>query len=131
LWAFELQPIPESEFRLAIFLLRRFARLTERIEWTGQVEETVLEALQGSRRNSTFLLDTLVELDSDQTRNDSSSSGQSGNNTAGNLFSLHSVRLRDVVVLGTQVRSGSNEFDVMIGVVVLLEIDHLQRLRVI
>jgi hypothetical protein len=133
----ELEPVPKRPLHIAILkhsrqeectachsrgnthlLLRSGNRIREPEEWQGDIDESVLVLLQIS-----LAINDLVQLQAHKTRDERSGSGNSGNNLACDLFGRVPVGGVDCIVGSAKVGCGGDKVDVVVGVVILFEVD--------
>ncbi|CAF3535359.1 unnamed protein product [Fusarium graminearum] len=118
-----LETVPDSiQLNLAvgslIFHLGTGDWLTETKEGQCQVDETILVLLK-----IILAINDLVQLQNNQASHQRSGCGNGRNDLASNELGLVSISWLNLVVLGPQVAASSDEIDVMVRVIVLLEID--------
>lgn len=123
---FDLEPVPnlvqlDLAIRALVFNLGTSNGLAESKEWQSQVDEAVLVLL-----NIILAVNDLVEFQNNQASNEGRCRGDGGDDLARNKLGLVSVSRLNLVVLGPQVTAGSDEVNVVVGVVVLFELDRLQ-----
>lgn len=123
---FDLESVPNLvQLDLAIrplkFNLGTSNGLAESKEWQSQVDEAVLVLL-----DIILAVNDLVELKDNQARNEGRCRGDGGDDLARDKLGLVSVSRLDLVVLRSQVAAGSDEVNVVVGVVILFEFDRLQ-----
>ena len=77
-------------------------------------------------RDASRNVTNLVEFQAHQTRDEGSCGGDGRNDLAGNLLRRVAVGGGDAVVHRTQVGRGSDEIDMMVRIIVLLELNRVQ-----
>ena len=77
-------------------------------------------------RDASRNVTNLVEFQAHQTRDEGSCGGDGRNDLAGNLLRRVAVGGLDVVIRRTQIRSSSDEVDVVVRIIVLLELNRVQ-----
>ena len=122
----ELESVPDLvEGDLAIGSLvhdlAALDRLAEAEEGQREVDEAVSVVLKLRPA-----VDDLVKLEDDETRHQRGGRGDGGDNLSGDELGLVPVRLLDLVVLGAEVTAGSDEIDMVVRIIVLLELDRHQ-----
>lgn len=104
-----------------VFVLGTCDRLAEAEEWQRKVNEAVLVFL-----DVVIAVEDLVELKNDQSGDKSGSGCDGGDDLSGDELGLMSICEFDLVVLSSQIACCSDEINVMVGIVVLLEFDRLK-----
>ena len=122
----DLEAVPDLvDLDLAVWSLVRALggsdRLGEAKEWQRQVDESVLVLL-----DICLAVEDLVKLENDQAGHERCRRGNGWDNLARNELGLVAVRWLDTVVLRTQVAGSGDKVDVVVGVVILLELDWSQ-----
>ena len=77
-------------------------------------------------RDASRNVTNLVEFQAHQTRDEGSCGGDGRHDLAGNLLRRVAVGGLDVVIRRTQIRSSSDEVDVVVRIIVLLKLDRVQ-----
>lgn len=115
------EPIPKRPLRIHILLLLRRDRLREAKERQREVDEPVLVVLE-----LVLAVDDLVQLETDEADDERRRRGDRGDDLARDLLRRVTVGGVDAVVHRAEVGGGGDEVDMVVGVVVLLEVDRVQ-----
>ena len=107
--------------RSLVFHLGTGNWFTETKERQCKVDETILVLLK-----IILAVDNLVELKHNQAGNQRSGRGNSGNDLSSDELGLVSISGLDLVVFGSQVTASSDEINVMVRVIILLEVNRNQ-----